>query len=196
MQELHAPAPGGVSKRGGGGLEWPVWRGAGRGDPVRPRIGGANPGQSGIVAVDPTTASALVVLTNTDQGVNAVNLLLDGFGPAAVPDDDPAPADLGPYVGRYRSHALTLVVRLTADGAGGARRLQLVASDIEEARVGAMRLPGAVCELTYVLDPVDGTTFRTPIGPVAFIDPDDAGRPQLLRWRMRAHRRTDAAPVG
>jgi CubicO group peptidase (beta-lactamase class C family) len=186
MQELHAAAPGGVTKQAGMGLAWQVWRGATPADPLRPRIGGANPGQSGLIAVDPSTGTALVVLTNTDQGVNAVNLLLDGFGPAAVPDDDPAPADLRPYVGRYRSHAVTLDIRVGPDDA-----LQLVASDIEEARVGAMRLPGAAGELTYDLDPVDRTTFRTPIGPVAFIDRDDEGRPQLLRWRMRAHRRTD-----
>ena len=185
MRRLRAPAPGGVTKMAGMGLAWQVWRGLTPEAPRRARIGGANPGQSGIVACDPELGATLVVLTNTDQGVNAVNLLLDGFGPAAVPDDDPVPEDRSGYTGRYRSHAMTIDVEL--DDAGD---LRLVASGIEEARVGSVRLPGAVGDLTYALTPVDRTTFATPIGPVAFIDPDADGRPQLLRWRMRALRRT------
>ena len=186
MRRLWAPAPGGVTKTAGMGLAWQVWRGATADAPLRPRIGGANPGQSGIVACDPEGGRALVVLTNTDQGVNAVNALLDGFGPAAVPDDDPPPPDLSPYTGRYRSHAMALDVSVADDGG-----LRLVVSGIQEARVGAMRLPGVVGDLTYALTPIDRTTFATPIGPIAFIDRDAEGRPLLLRWRMRAHRRVD-----
>jgi hypothetical protein len=166
------------------GLAWQVWRGETPDAPLRPRIGGANPGQAGLIALDPEGGAALVVLTNTDQGVNAVNLLLDGFGPAAVPDDDPAPADLSAYCGRYRSQAMTMEVDV--DDAGG---LRAVVVGITEARIGAMRMPGVVGDLTYALTPIERTTFATPIGPIAFIDRDGDDRPQLLRWRMRAHRR-------
>ena len=186
MRRLWAPAPGGVTKMAGMGLAWQVWRGLTAEGPLRPRIGGANPGQSGVIAVDPDLGAALVVLTNTDQGVNAVNLLLDGFGPAAVPDDEPAPDDLSPYAGRYRSHVMTVDVDVDETGS-----LRAVVSGIEEARIGSMRMPGVVGDVTSALAPVDRTTFTTPIGPIAFIDRDDAGRPQLLRWRMRACRRTN-----
>ena len=185
MRRLWAEAPGAVTKMAGMGLAWQLWRGAAADAPLRPRIGGANPGQSGVIAIDPQLGAALVVLTNTDQGVNAVNLLLDGFGPAAVPDDDPVPGDLSVYEGRYRSHAMTTDVVVGDDGA-----LHLLVSGIDEARIGSVRMPGVVGELTYALTPVDRTTFTTPIGPVAFIDRDEAGRPRLLRWRMRALRRT------
>lgn len=191
MRRLWAPAPGGVTKMAGMGLAWQVWRGAAPDSPLRPRIGGANPGQSGIVALDPEAGAALVVLTNTDQGVNAVNLLLDGFGPAAVPDDDPPPDDLSLYAGRYRSHAMDVDVAVDGEGGG----LRVVVSGIEDARFGAMRLPGVVGDLTYALTPIDRTTFASPIGPVAFVDLDGGGRPCLLRWRMRAHRRVDVAPT-
>jgi CubicO group peptidase (beta-lactamase class C family) len=184
MRRLWARAPGGVTKMAGMGLGWQVWRGETSDAPLRPRIGGANPGQSGLIAVDQESAAALVVLTNTDQGVNAVNLLLDGFGPAAVPDDEPPPADLDSYAGRYRSQAMTMEVG--ADDSGG---LRAVVVGITEARIGAMRMPGVVGDLTYSLTPIDRTTFATPIGPIAFIDRGDDGRPQVLRWRMRAHRR-------
>ena len=184
MRRLWASAPGGVTKMAGMGLAWQVWRGTTPDGPLRPRIGGANPGQSGVVALDPELGAALVVLTNTDQGVNAVNLLLDGFGPAAVPDDDPPPADLSVYVGTYGSHAMTVDVSVDDGGA-----LRVVVSGIDEARIGSMRMPGVVGDLTYTLAPVDRTTFSSPIGPIAFIDADDDGRPQVVRWRMRALRR-------
>ena len=184
MRQLWSKAPGGVTKMAGMGLAWQVWRGLTPGAPLRPRIGGANPGQSGVVACDPELGAALVVLTNTDQGVNAVNLLLDGFGPAAVVDDGPAPDDLSVYVGRYRSHVMTLDVDLDDAGA-----LRAVVSGIEEARIGSVRMPGVVGDLTYALTAIDRTTFATAIGPIAFIDADDEGRPRLLRWRMRALRR-------
>lgn len=184
MRRLWAPAPGGVTKMLGMGLAWQIWRGTTSDAPPRPRIGGANPGQSGVVTCDAELGAALVVLTNTDQGVNAVNLLLDGFGPPSVVDDDPPPDDLSVYAGRYRSHVMTVEVALDAGGG-----LQIVVSGIEEARIGSMRMPGVVGDLTYGLTAVDRTTFTTPIGPVAFFDADDEGRPQLLRWRMRALRR-------
>jgi CubicO group peptidase (beta-lactamase class C family) len=186
MRRLWAPAPGGVTKMAGMGLGWQVWRGEATDAPLRPRIGGANPGQSGLIACDPERASALVVLTNSDQGVNAVSMLLDGVGPAAVPDDEPARDDLAAYCGTFGSHAMNVTVQ--ADGAGA---LQIVVSGIQDARVGAMRLPGAVGDLTYPLTAIDRTTFASPLGPIAFIDRDDAGRPRLLRWRMRALHRVD-----
>ena len=185
MRRLWARAPGGVTKTAGMGLAWQVWRGETPEDPLRPRIGGANPGQSGLIALDPEGGAAMVALTNTDQGVNAINMLLDGFGPAAVPDDDPPPDDLSDYAGRYRSHAMTMEVDVDAGA------LRVVVVGITEARIGAMRMPGVVGDLTYALTPIDRTTFATPIGPIAFIDRDADDRPQLLRWRMRAHRRID-----
>ena len=184
MRELWAAAPGGVTKMAGVGLAWQLWRGQAAGDPLRPRIGGANPGQSGVVAIDPVKAVGLVVLSNSDQGVNGVNLLLDGFGPAAVPDDVAPPEDLSVYAGRYRSHAMSVDVEVA--GGGG---LRVVVGGIEAARIGSMRMPGVIGDLTYALTAVDRTTWASPIGPIAFIDPDEAGRPRLLRWRMRAYRR-------
>ncbi|HUP86602.1 MAG TPA: serine hydrolase domain-containing protein [Acidimicrobiales bacterium] len=184
MRELHARAPGGVTRMAGMGYAWQVWRGAGADVPLLPRIGGANPGQSGLIAVDPASRQAIVALTNSDQGVGALNLLLDGLGPLAVPDDEPPPEDLSAYVGSYASDLMTVDVEV-----GDAGGLVLRIGPIEHARVGAVLMSATFGVLTYPLTPVDRTTFSSTMGPVAFIDVDDDGRPQLLRWRMRALRR-------
>jgi hypothetical protein len=184
MRELHASAPGGVTRMAGMGYGWQVWRGADAASPLLPRIGGANPGQSGLIAVDPVAGLALVALTNTDQGVGALNMLLDGFGPAAVPDDDPPPDDLSSYAGCYASDLLSVGVEVGERGG-----LLLRVAPIDQGRVGAVLMPTTFGELTFPLTAIDRTTFSSSIGPVAFIDRDGDGRPQLLRFRMRAMRR-------
>ncbi|WP_165494985.1 serine hydrolase domain-containing protein [Actinomadura roseirufa] len=167
MRTLHAHAPGGVAGMRGAGLGWMMWD-----DPAVPsvRIGGAVPGQSGLIVATPSADTVLVVLTNSDQGANAVSFLLDGEAATATgprQDSDP-PADLGRYAGRYTSHVSTLDI--TAE-AGGLRATS----------------PG-LPELT--LTPQDRITFATPIGPVAFFGADDTGAPRYLRWRMRVWHRT------
>jgi CubicO group peptidase (beta-lactamase class C family) len=192
MQQLQARAPGGVTRMAGMGLSWQVWRRDG-GGPLLPRIGGANPGQSGIIATDPEARCAVVALTNSDQGINAVNAALDGFGPQSVPDDEPAPEDLSGYVGRYGSHLMEVDVSLAESGG-----LELRLQRVDDVRWGAMRvagvMPGVTAgsttgELVHPLMPLDRTTFSSPIGPIAFVDADGDGRPRLLRLRMRAQRR-------
>jgi CubicO group peptidase (beta-lactamase class C family) len=196
MRELHGRAPGGVTKMAGVGLAWQLWRAA-DGTRLVPRIGGANPGQSGLIAIDPDVGCAVVVLTNSDQGVGAMNGLLDGLGPAAVPDDEPAPADLSPYAGRYSSHVMDVDVAVNAAGDG----LELRLGRVEDPRWGSVKLSTvlggvpagpSLGEQTWNLTPIDRTTFATPLGPIAFLDRDDAGRPALARWRMRAQRRVSA----
>jgi CubicO group peptidase (beta-lactamase class C family) len=193
MRELHGRAPGGVTKMAGVGLAWQLWRSF-DGQRLVPRIGGANPGQSGLIAADPDVGCAVVVLTNSDQGVGAMNALLDGLGPAAVPDDDPAPADLSVYAGRYRSHIMDVDVAVNEAGDG----LELRLGRVEDPRWGSVKLSTvmggvpsgpAVGAQTWALSAVDRTTFATPLGPLAFLDRDDDGRPALLRWRMRVQRR-------
>jgi hypothetical protein len=51
---------------------------------------------------------AIVVLTNTDTGINAVTAWLDAAGPQPGPGNGPAPTDLTPYAGPYISHVRTL----------------------------------------------------------------------------------------
>jgi hypothetical protein len=195
MRELHAKAPGGVTKMTGIGLAWQLWQSY-DGTRLVPRIGGANPGQSGLIAIDPEVGAGVVVLSNSDQGVGAMNGLLDGLGPAAVPDDDPAPEDLSPYAGRYRSHIMDLDIDVNADGDG----LELRLGRVEDARWGSVKLstvmggvPAAptLADRTWKLTPIDRTTFATPLGPLAFVGFDDDGRPGLARWRMRAQQRVD-----
>ncbi|MFJ5680960.1 serine hydrolase [Streptomyces sp. NPDC093097] len=164
MRTLHAPAPGGVSTMHGAGLGWMIWANAAQSSV---RVGGANPGQSGLIATDPTTQTAVVVLTNSDQGVNAVQALLDASGPLPTSEPEPAPADLSRYAGRYVSHAVT--VKVTTAGDGLLARAE-----------GYPDLP---------LVPHDRQTFDSPGGPVAFLDIDDHGTPDCLRFRMRVMRR-------
>ncbi|WP_171170843.1 serine hydrolase [Streptomyces sp. I05A-00742] len=168
MRTLHAPAPGGVSTMLGAGLGWMIWANAAQSSV---RVGGANPGQSGLIAADPTTRTAVVVLTNSDQGINAVNTLLDAPGPTPGPQPEPAPADLSRYTGRYVSHAVT--AEITTADAGLLVRAE-----------GYPDIP---------LTPRDRRTFDSPGGPVAFLDFDDHGTPDRLRLRMRVMRRDSTA---
>ncbi|MEU7913701.1 serine hydrolase domain-containing protein [Microbispora bryophytorum] len=169
MRELHATAPGGVPGMRGAGLGWMVWDAPSL---ASVRIGGAVPGQSGIIVADPTADAVLIVLTNSDQGANAVSALLDDTGAAADQQTDPhresPPTDLDRYTGRYTSHVSTLDITLQPDGL----------------RATSEGLP----DLT--LTPQDRITFTSPIGPVAFVGFDDTNAPQYLRWRMRVWSRT------
>ena len=191
MRRLHAPAPGGVAKMAGVGFGWQIWH---HGERTIARIGGANPGQSGLLAIDPVAGTALAALTNSDQGVNLVSGMLDGFGPATAKVDGDPPEDLSAYCGTFFSHAMAVEVELV-DGAlsvrlaaapdirwGATQTSSLTAvgiTDIEE--IAKMRFP---------LTPVDRTTFASPAGPIAFLraDPSDDA-PQWIRWRMRVLRR-------
>ncbi|MFD7957483.1 serine hydrolase domain-containing protein [Streptomyces ardesiacus] len=168
MRTLHAPAPGGVATMRGAGLGWMIWANAAQSSV---RVGGANPGQSGLIAADPTTQTAVVVLTNSDQGANAVNALLDAPGPAPDLKPQPAPADLSRYVGRYVSHAATIEITTAGDGL-------LARAD------GYPDIP---------LTPRDRQTFDSPGGPVAFLDSHHHGSPVSLRFRMRVMTRDDTA---
>jgi CubicO group peptidase (beta-lactamase class C family) len=152
MRELAAPAPGGVALMHGAGMGWMVWEGS-------TRIGGANPGMSGQLAFEPATGAALVTLTNTDAGVNAVSAVLDADAPPA-PDQGAARTTFDDLVGTYRSHAMEVEAR-AADGG-----LELV-------------LPGFP---SAVVTPTNATTFSSMLGPIALFD-------GLLRWRMRCLRR-------
>jgi CubicO group peptidase (beta-lactamase class C family) len=156
MRTLHAEAPGGVAGMRGAGLGWMVWD-----DPAQPsiRIGGAVPGQSGLIVADPSADTVLVVLTNTDQGANAVGVLLDGDAATATgrQQDGDAPADLNVFAGRYASHVSAL--------------------DITAEEGGLCATSPGLPELT--LTPQDRVTFVTPIGPVAFFGVDDTGTPPL-----------------
>ncbi|KAB7835767.1 hypothetical protein [Streptomyces mobaraensis] len=135
------------------------------------RIGGADPGQSGLIAADRTTRTAVVVLTNSDQGIDAVNALLDMPGPLPDPASVPAPANLSHYADRYASHAVIMDVTVAGDG--------LLAS--------AEGYP------TFPLTPRDSQIFDSPGGPVAFLAFDDHGTPDSLRFRMRVMRRDGTA---
>jgi hypothetical protein len=194
MRALHSRAPGGVTRMRGVGMAWQVWdHQAG----TMVRIGGANPGQSGVVAVDPNTNEALVALTNSDQGVNLVTAMIDGFGPAAVPDDDPPPPDMSSYAGTYANAELTIAVDASGDGSGLAARLV----ESSEMRVGATQAgaqvaaglpdPSSFLGASSPLSPIDRTTFASPLGPVAFLRLDGDDRPSHIRLRMRALRRVD-----
>ncbi|HVM10632.1 MAG TPA: serine hydrolase domain-containing protein [Acidimicrobiales bacterium] len=192
MRQLHARAPGGVTKMRGVGMAWQVWDHP-TGTIVR--IGGANPGQSGVVALDPNTDQVLVALTNSDQGVNIVTAMIDGFGPAATADDEPAPADMTPYAGTYANAELTIDIEPSDDGGGLTARLV----DSSEMRVGATSSsaqvasglpdPKAFVGMSSPLSPIDRTTFASPLGPVAFLRLCDEERPSHIRLRMRALRR-------
>ncbi|MBZ4319489.1 serine hydrolase domain-containing protein [Streptomyces huiliensis] len=171
MRTLHAPAPGGVAAMRGAGLGWMVWADPARSGQSGVRVGGANPGQSGLIAADPATQTALVVLTNSDQGIDAVNALLDAPGPPPGPVPEPAPADLSRYAGRYSSHAVAMEVTTGGNG--------LLA-----------RAPGYPA---IPLAPRDRQTFDSPGGPVAFLGFDEHGAPDSLRFRMRVMRRDGPA---
>lgn len=163
MHELQVDAPGGVAQMLGPAFGWMVWRNA---QFASVRIGGAYPSHSGIVAADIDADAAIVVLTNSDQGVHVVQAMLDAAGPLPAASE-PAPGDLGVYAGTYRSHIGDLVVSTTEN------RLHLSY--------------GQGLETDAV--PRDRITFVSPAGPVAFFDFAADGRPNLARGLMRVSRR-------
>ncbi|MBC2876956.1 MULTISPECIES: serine hydrolase domain-containing protein [Streptomyces] len=167
MRTLHIPAPGGVATMLGAGFGWMIWANAVQSSV---RVGGANPGQSGLIAADPATRTAVVVLTNSDQGIDAVTALLDRPGPPPGPGPGPGPVHVSRYAGRYVSQAA--VVDITPTGDGLLARIE-----------GHPALP---------LAPRDRRTFDSPGGPVAFLGFDDQGTPDSLRFRMRVMRRDDS----
>ena len=121
---------------------------------------GANPGQSGVLALADDGRHGVVVLTNSDAGVNAAQAALD---PGAPPADTGPALPLDAYTGDYESH----VGRLSITVDDGTLTARLVGFD-----------------QTAALTPVDATTCASPMGPAAFLDRVD-GKPTFLRWRMR-----------
>jgi hypothetical protein len=159
MRSLAATAPGGVAQMQGVGLGWQVWQGG------QVRAAGANPGQSGVIAVDVSERAAIVALTNADLGVNAVTSAID---PGTSDSGAGPPLSLDRYAGRYASHAGVLTVALDGE------KLSATLTGYEYAAP---------------LSPTDEITVSSPLGPLAFFAPDEDGRPQLLRARMRVMRR-------
>jgi CubicO group peptidase (beta-lactamase class C family) len=158
MRTLAVRAPGGVAQMLGVGLGWQVWLGS-------ERAAGANPGQSGVLAVDPDGAAALIALTNSDLGVNAVTSTLSDV---VVPGAVEPPRPFGDYAGEYASHAGVLTITAKEEG------LSATLSGYEYAAP---------------LTPVDEVTFMSPLGPLAFFADGPDGRPELVRARMRVMRR-------
>ncbi|MFD1491214.1 MULTISPECIES: serine hydrolase [Microbacterium] len=64
--------------------------------------------QSDILAADPISRTAVVVLTNSDHGINAANPLLNAPGPIPNGVTQAAPVDPSHYAGQYASHAPTM----------------------------------------------------------------------------------------
>lgn len=153
MRELAMAAPGGVVQMLGVGLGWQTWYGSAR-------AAGANPGQSGVLALADDGRHGVVVLTNSDAGVNAAQAALD---PGVPPADTEPALPLDAYTGDYESHV---------------GRLSITIDD------GTLTARLAGFEETMALTPVDATTCASPMGPAAFLDRVN-GKPTLLRWRMR-----------
>lgn len=150
MRQLAAPAPGGVALMQGAGAGWMVWHGS-------TRIGGANPGYSGYLAIDDKTSCAIAVLTNGEQGVNAVSTELDAAAPKP-PDQGPPPTDLHHYEGEYASHIMQVTLRV-------------VDSTL------TAELNGASAPLV----PQDSHTFSSTLGPIALFDDLARWRMRCLR---------------
>lgn len=150
MRELAAPAPGGVALMKGAGAAWMVWHGS-------VRIGGANPGHSGYLAVDETGGCGVVALTKSEQGVNAVAMELDAAAPAP-PRSAPPPDNLSRFEGTYESHVMQVAFRVV-DGS-------LVAE------MNGSSVP---------LVPQDEHTFGSPLGPIALFDGLARWRMRCLR---------------
>ena len=150
MRQLAAPAPGGVALMQGAGAGWMVWHGS-------CRVGGANPGHSGYLAVDDDATCALAALTNGEQGVNAVSMELDAGAPQP-PDQGPPPTDLHQYEGDYASHIMRVTLRVV-DGTLTAET------------------NGSSAPLT----PRDSHTFSSMLGPIALFDGLARWRMRCLR---------------
>lgn len=167
MRVRQVDAPGGVVQMAGSALGWQTWQ---SGDLAYLRHGGAYDGQSALLALDPSTGSGVVVMTNSLNGHAAAAQVLD-----AVPvpwTEEPAPADLSPYLGTYRAQAFGDVVVDLAEGGG----LQATLSSF-----------GGSAPLW----PVDRGSFVGPGGTCAFFAFDAAGAPQFMRFQMRALRRVE-----
>jgi CubicO group peptidase (beta-lactamase class C family) len=150
MRQLAAPAPGGVALMQGAGAGWMVWHGS-------TRVGGANPGHSGYLAVDEEATCAIAALTNGEQGVSAISMELDAAAPTP-PDQGPPPTDLHDYEGQYASHIMRVTLRV-AEGTLTAE------------------LNGASAPLT----PQDAHTFSSMLGPIALFDGLARWRMRCLR---------------
>ena len=146
-------APGGVVQMLGVGLGWQTWYGSAW---PRARIRASR----GVLALADDGRHGVVVLTNTDVGVNAAQAALD---PGAPPADTEPVLPLDAYTGNYESHV---------------GRLSITVDD------GTLTARLAGFDQTTALTPVDATTCASPMGPAAFLDRVD-GKPTLLRWRMR-----------
>jgi hypothetical protein len=134
------------------------------------RHSGAYDGQSTVVALDPAAAAGVVVMTNSLNGHAAVAGVLDSVPvPWAA---EPAPADLSPYAGRYRS--------------GTTGDLQ-----IEVSPDGGLTSTVVAFDARGSIHPVDRGTFVGPGGSCAFFGFDAAGVPEYLRFQMRVLRRVD-----
>jgi CubicO group peptidase (beta-lactamase class C family) len=150
MRRLAAPAPGGVALMQGAGAGWMVWHGSSR-------VGGANPGHSGYLAIDPEATCAIATLTNGEQGVNAVATELDAAAPAP-PDQGPAPTDLHQFEGEYASHIMQVTLRVV-DGTLTAE------------------MNGTFAPLV----PQDAHSFSSMLGPIALFDRLARWRMRCLR---------------
>ena len=164
MRERVIDAPGGVAQMAGSALGWQTWQ---SGDLAYVRHAGAYDGQSAVIALDPATSTGVVVMTDSLNGHAAVAQVLDTV---PVPwTEEPAPADLSPYAGTYRSHIGDVVI---APAAGGGLEATMPALGI-----------------TAPIFPVDRGSFVGAGGACAFFDFDDAGAPRFMRFQMRALRR-------
>ena len=164
MRRRVVDAPGGVVQMTGSGLGWQTWQ---SGDLAYVRHGGAYDGQSALIAVDPSTSTGVVVMTNSLNGHAAAAQVLDSV---PVPwTDEPAPADLSPYAGTYRAQMGEVVIDV-ADGGGLTATLPAVG-------------------ITAPIWPVDRRSFVGQGGACAFFDFDGAGAPRFMRFQMRALRR-------
>jgi hypothetical protein len=150
MRQLAAPAPGGVALMQGAGAGWMAWHGSSR-------VGGANPGHSGYLAINHDATCAIAALTNGEQAVNAVSMELDGSAPKP-PDQCPPPTDLHQYEGNYASHIMQVTLRVV-DGTLTAE------------------MNGAAAPLT----PQDSHTFSSMLGPIALFDGLARWRMRCLR---------------
>jgi CubicO group peptidase (beta-lactamase class C family) len=167
MSRRVVDAPGGVHQMAGSGLGWQTWQ---CGDLAYVRHGGAHAGMSTVIAADPATGDAVVVMTNSLNGHAAVSAVLDTV-PVPWPAE-PAPDDLTPYSGRYTS-GTTGAVEIRPGDDGG-----LVAS-----------FP-AFPDATSPIWPVDRGSFIGAGGACAFFAFDERdGRPEYLRFQMRVLRR-------
>jgi CubicO group peptidase (beta-lactamase class C family) len=161
MRRQHVAAPGGVVQMAGCGLGWQIWRNE-LGETVR--HGGAYPGHSAIVALDPVADVALAIMIPTAAGISAINAILDPQDPIVT---EGPPSSLDAYVGEYASHAVKVAIARAGEGL--------------TAEIGGFP--------PVPVQPVDRTTFTAMGQPFAFFDFDERGAPRYLRFRMRVQRR-------